>query len=240
MYQYENPSLYSTCTQYVPCDSFFKQCFCSVCTEYDMISNRVCTMYILYQQFICSLYCQWVHTLFVTVWIGSCSSRALPSRLRLKAAQRHIPNQSKVFIPTWIIMVALFHPSSGTLLPPISKYASISKYFEVLRYWSFFDIEVQHFDIEVQHFDIEATKKLRYRIIFDIEAACFDIWCQNLRASISKCMFFDIDIWILWYWSTLIEYRTLYRSTSISRLKNYRSALELNIAPDIEALLYWS
>jgi hypothetical protein len=89
--------------------------------------------------------------------------------------------------------------SSGTLPPPISKYASISKYFEVLRHRSFFDIEVQHFDIQhfdivVQHFDIEASKKLRYRNVFDVEAACFDIGCQNLRASISKCMYFDIDI----------------------------------------------
>ncbi len=45
------------------------------------------------------------------------------------------------------------------------------------------------------------TKKLWYRSFFDIEAACFDIWCQNLRASVSKCMFFNKNktlIFILW------------------------------------------
>ncbi len=111
--------------------------------------------------------------------------------------------------------------SSGTLPPHILKYASISKHFEVLQYWRHINISVQYFDIEVQHFDIEATKKLWYQSFFDIEAACFYIGCQNLRASISKCMYFDIDIWILRYWSTFIEYRTLYRSTSISKLKNF-------------------
>ncbi len=84
--------------------------------------------------------------------------------------------------------------SYGTLPSPISKFASISKYFDVLQYRSSFDIEVQHFDIEVQHFDIEATKKLQYRSFFDIEAAGFDIGCQHIRASISKCMYFNIDI----------------------------------------------
>jgi hypothetical protein len=84
-----------------------------------------------------------------------------------------------------------------TLPPPILKYASISKYrdFEVLRYRSYFDIEVQHFrvDIVVQHFDIEATKKpSRYRSFFDIEAACFDIGCQKSKS-------FDIEVYVLRY-----------------------------------------
>jgi hypothetical protein len=87
-----------------------------------------------------------------------------------------------------MIMMIFIVYASGTLPPPISKYASISKSL-VLRSTS-----ISKFDIEVKHFDIEATKKLRYRSLFDIEAACFDIGCQNLRASISKCMYFDIDI----------------------------------------------
>jgi hypothetical protein len=101
--------------------------------------------------------------------------------------------------PVWRQLILLevafiWNLATVTMPPPISKYASISKYFEVLRYRSYFDIVVQHFDIVVQHFDIEATKKVRYRSCFDIEAACFDIWCQNLRALISKCMYFDIGI----------------------------------------------
>ncbi len=91
----------------------------------------------------------------------------------------------------------------------ILKYASISKYFEVLRYQSFFDIEVQHFDIEVQHFDIEATKKasrskfqlLRYRSCMLRYRSCM------LRYRVSKSKGFNTEVYVLRhrYLNTLIS-----------------------------------
>ncbi len=102
---------------------------------------------------------------------------------------------------------------------PYIEVSSISKFFDIEV--QNFDIEVQHFYIIVQHFDIEATKKASISKFIRYRSCCFDFRCQNLRASISKCMYFDIGIWILRYRSTLVEYRTLYRSTSKSKLKNF-------------------
>ncbi len=117
-------------------------------------------------------------------------------------------------------------PASGTLPPPISKYASILKYFEVRLYRSVFDIKVQHFDVEVQHFDIEATKN------FDIEVSSKFLRYRScmLRYWVSKSKGFDIEVYAL-------RYRSVYTSISIVEYFDIKAPL-LNIIPYIEALRY--
>ncbi len=86
------------------------------------------------------------------------------------------------------VLNLIYALASRTLPPPILKLD--------------FDIEVQNFDIKVTYVDIEATKKLRYQSFFDIQGCNFDIGTQCRSASISKCMYFDIDFSILRYRST--------------------------------------
>ncbi len=122
---------------------FFNNCIYHVCQllYYDSIVH---TLYIGTESTDMSVhvYARWSGFQMIGFWNG------LNSSMRSESAGQHLPGRPNrkplnlVFI--WNLATPYIELNRSML-----RYWSTLKYFEVPRYRSFFDIEVQHFDIEV-------------------------------------------------------------------------------------------